>query len=77
MSNLLAHTLVESKRRGLGSSVVRHLSQAREASHTGDRHDVPVVILDHTGEELLDGPEMGERVDFQRQADLLFRFLQD
>ena len=77
MLDLLGQTFVKRKRPSFRASVIRHLSQCYKASHAGDVHDVTMIIFDHTRQELLHSPEMGQSVDLNSQADLFFRFIQD
>jgi hypothetical protein len=63
---------MESQRRGLRGTVIDVRGPDDEARHAGQRHDVPVVPLDHMRQELLDQQEMRDVVDVKGRADLRF-----
>lgn len=73
---LLSQTLVESKRAGLGTAVVHHLTQRQETGHTGNGHHMAVVLAHHGGQELAHRQEMRQRVDLHRLTDLGLWLLQ-
>jgi hypothetical protein len=69
---LLPQPLVESQRRRFRGTVIHIRGPDDEARHAGQRHDVPVVPLDHMRQELLDQQEMRDVVDVKGRADLRF-----
>lgn len=68
---------MESHGTRLTPGVTRHFTQCDKTRHTGHRDYMSVIILDHVGQEFLDGPEMRERVHLVGQADGLFRDIDD
>lgn len=56
--DLLSQAFVESERSSFRRSIVGHFTQGSETCHAGNRNDMPVIIFNHTRQELLYGPEM-------------------
>lgn len=77
MLEFLRQTLVESQRGGLGTAVVDNLPWSDETGQTSDGDDVAVVLLDHVRHEFLDGPEVGDGVDFKGATDVGFGLVQN
>lgn len=69
--------LVEAQRRGLGARIRDVLGLRHERGHAGDRNDVPMVCLDHRGEELLDERKMRDDVHVKDFLDRGWVFVED
>lgn len=75
MSDLLSQPLVERQCPSLRAGIVGYFSDTHKAGYTSHRDDVAVILLDHTGQKLLHGPEMRDCIDLQSEADFLVWFI--
>ncbi len=77
MPEFLSQAFVEGERPHRCAGVIHVLRTRDEASHASNSHNMAMVSFDHRWYKLLDEKKMGNEVDIEDSANLLFTFVKD
>lgn len=75
--NFLGKSLMERKRTGFTTTVIRHLTQSQKAACTRNGDDMSVIAFQHRRQELAHSPIVRYRVYFKHGSDHALGLIED